>query len=232
MFCMNARKNIVTLYRAMAGLPVARQREACHEAAKQLGCKIIAEYTVGELGGDAEEWRKALRPKDAAMVAVLQVIPDQRRPGYRPSTALTKVLADLCVRDITVLVAMRNVSSEDDARWASEVASAHDAVSSGRQLTPRQARKMAAKSVANRAPGASNRWLADAMTPAREAMARIWRDPVYPNASAALAAMPKDVKSDIGSVETAYRIFGRRAPGDKSAGGRPRKLKPAPKRAK
>lgn len=222
---MKARKNIVTFYRGLAGLPVEKQREACHATARSLGCKIVAEYTAGELGDDAREWRKGLRSTDIAMVAVLQVIPEKRRPGYRPSTALAEALADLCVRQITIILAMRDLSSEDEKRWAAEVASAHNAVSSGRQLSPRQARKMARKSVEKRAPGASNRWLADAMTPAREAMARIWRDPVHESAAAALAAMPDDVQSDIGSVETAYRIFGRRRPGDKSAGGRPRKSK-------
>lgn len=222
---MRARKNIVTFYRAMAGLPVERQRDACHEAAKQLGAKIVAEYTAGQDGDTVDDWRRTIKPTDIAMVAVLPVLPDARRPGYRPSSALTETLTHFASQGTTVVVAMRGVSSEDGAKWVAEVKSAHDAVSGGRQLKRREAQRMARKSHEKRQPGVSTRWLSNAMTPVRERWASVWRDPIHRNAFAALNAMPDDVTSEIGSVETAYRIFGRRAPGDKSAGGRSRKRK-------
>jgi hypothetical protein len=222
---MTHKTNIVALYRAIAGLPVERQREACAVAAKSLGATVAIEYSADDEDDALREWRRGLKSTDVAMVANLLCIPDWRAPKARPSAVLGEVLTDLQTRGIMLVSALDELSSQDRAKWVALVRAAHDALArGGRKLPRKRAQAMARKSHEKRQPGVARRWLSAPMTKVRERWAAVWRDPVYANAAAALAAMPDDVKSDIRSVETAYRIFGRRAPGDKHAGGRGLKL--------
>lgn len=71
--------------------------------------------------------------------------------------------------------------------------------------------------------GTVERWTSKAYAKIRAEHARTWRDPVHANDAAAFAAMPDDVQSDIGSLSSARRIFGRRNPRKPTNAGRPRK---------
>ncbi len=63
------------------------------------------------------------------------------------------------------------------------------------------------------------RWLSPKMTKEREAVERIWRDPIHQNAEAALAALP----DELGTISMAYRVLGKRRPN--MVTGRPRSAK-------
>lgn len=224
---MRTQKHIVAFYRPFVGLPVDRQREACRAAAKALKSPIAAEYTAAEHGDDRSDWVKSLKSTDVAVVANLLVIPEPRRPGNRPSSDLAAALFEITGKGTLLVSALDQVSSADGAKWVALVRQAQDSIAMGkRKLSRKKAQAMARKSRENRQPGAVARWLSSAMAKVRAEHGRTWRDPVHENDAAALAAMPDDVQSDIGSLSSARRIFGRRNPRKATKAGRPRNLKP------
>lgn len=92
------------------------------------------------------------------------------------------------------------------------------------RTTSERARAMRAAQLAVAEPGVVDRWTKDpSMKATRERWAQHWRDIAYRSAREALDAMPEEIRAEMGSLETARRIFGRRRPGDPSAGGRPPK---------
>lgn len=228
---MRQLKNLVALYRPIAGLPVDRQREACHALAKQLGVKVAMEYNAADDPDALTEWRKCLSSRDVAVVAKLICIPDWRAKGRRPASVLGETLADLSAREVMLIAASDNVSSAEGPKWVAAARAAYDAISSGNRKLPRKkAQEMARRSHERRADGPVRRWTSEAMTDVRERWAVVWRDTKYSRADDAFASMPEDVQRDIGSVQSARRIFGKRRPGDKGAGGRPTRAQTAARR--
>lgn len=224
-------KNLVALYRPVAGLSVDRQREACQAVAKQIGAKIAMEYDATNDADALHEWRSGMRSADIAIVAKLFCIPDWRAPKARPTSVFGETLTDFASRDIVLISAMDQVASADGAKWVAAVRAAHDTLAGGNRKLPRKkAQDMARRSHESRADGAVRRWTTEAMSDVRERWAIVWRDLKHSRAEDAFAAMPEDVRRDIGSIQSARRIFGKRRPGDKKAGGRPSKAQVAAKR--
>lgn len=225
---MKQQKTASILYRAIAGLPVSRQIEVCHDACKRLGLKIAGEYNADDDEAALTEWRRGIKSTDIAMVAALACIPDWRAKKAKPGPVLSEVLLDFGSRVPPVLVmdVMSEVSSADRDRWLAHARTALDGLSLGSRKRPRRAyQKMAAKShePGVRRPSAAKQFAA---LPAetRLSIERIWRDPKL-TAESAIAAMPEMVRRDIiRSTETAYRVLKERRPGDKRAGGRGRKV--------
>lgn len=223
---MSKRKHIAAFFRPIVGLTVERQREACEAAAKAMRGRVDVEYSAVDSPSARDEWIKGLSSTDVALVANLLVIPEPRRPGNRPTSDLSAALIAITGKGVMLVSAMDEVSSADGSRWVAIVREAQDSLARGkRKLTRREAQKMARKSLEIRAPGVVARWESKAYAKIRAEHARTWRDPVHANDAAAFAAMPDDVQSDIGSLSSARRIFGRRNPRKPTKAGRPRKEK-------
>ena len=126
------------------------------------------------------------------------------------------------------------ITSNDGDAWANLVQLHATKVSGGRILIARAcAKDMHAKSRKARGPSVLVQWRAPNMARELKRWSQWWRDPQFPSARhahdamlAAHAVIPEDDRPPpIGGLSTAIKIFGRRKPGDKSAGGRPPKQK-------
>lgn len=224
---MKRTKTASILYRAVSGIPVARQQEACRALVKELGLKISAEYNADTEPDALKEWRRGLKSTDVAIVAALTCIPEWRAKGAKPGPVLGEVLLDFATRKPPMLLisAMDGVSSAEGAKWLALARTAHDALSLGARKRPRKEyQRMAKLSHAARGASAEARFAALPKS-VQDACGATWRDPRFSNADDARAALPEDVKRDIiTSVSVAYRVLKERRPGDKRAGGRGRKV--------
>lgn len=214
-------KNCTVYYRALRGLSVEQQRQMCAVAAKRLGVRIAAEYTHREFGDDRDEWIRRTRCTEIAMVARLEVIAQSRDEVKRPTVDFAAALQDVIQSCERLVEAASGTTSRDGKKWRDLVVSAGNIVAAGRLMTKHRARKMAAKRWANAKPGTVRLWHTPAMADELKRWSQHWRDPQYGNDVEAFEALPPKLRDEIGSPTSARRIFGKRRPGNKSAGGRP-----------
>lgn len=205
-------ENVRAYLRAIEGLPIERQRELC---------AAIAGATYYE-GDERDAWVRALRRDEMALVARLEVIAQPKTIGSRrPLVDFTATLADLLRKARVVVDAETGITSEDGRRWRDLVEwTAHRIATGKRRLPRKMAKTMAQKRWAAAEPGVVERWKSPAKTKDRERWGQHYRDPSFSSARVAFEAMPEEIRAEIGSLKTAERIFGRRRPGDPSAGGR------------
>lgn len=222
-----AKKNptrFTIFMRDMREHSVAKQRGMCQREARRRRAEIVAEYIAHEHdGGERDEWIKRTRADEGAMVAGMYVIPERATKGKRPGADYAAALQRLVRKVALVVDAETGATSDDGGKWDAAIVSGAHKTASGRRLTKPRAVAMRAKQVAEAKPGVVEHWLSPQMKPARDRWAQHWRDIAYRSAREALDAMPEEIRAELGSLETARRIFGRRRPGDPSAGGRPPK---------
>lgn len=221
-FHMKHPKNFTTFRRDLRGHGIAHQQAMIDRWLAKHGAALVATYTAGEWrGGERDEWIRRTRATEGAIVAGLYVIPEPAAPGKRPSADFAAALQELRSSCALIVDAETGITSADGQAWRDLVVSAGHKTSAGRQLSSKEARKRARKRWDHAAPGAVAKWLSPQMCKIREQMAHIWRDAAYRNDATAFEAMPADVKAELGSPVNARRVFGRRKPGDATAGGRP-----------
>lgn len=214
---MTHTKNIRAYVRPFGTYTEEKQRDMIAQAAGKIGLPVSI-YVEGKQSRDA--WIRALRKDEVALVARLDVIAAPKREGVRPLMDFAKAIAVLSNNCAYVMEAESGAKSEDKKRWEALVDATVGILASGRRLTTREARRMARKRHAKAPPGAARRLKADPEFQRR--WGPVWRDPAFENGAAALAALP----DEINSLSMAYRVLGDRRPGDRKAGGRPkRKLK-------
>jgi len=219
-------KNCSTFYRPIRGLTSRQQRELCATAASKLGLTVASEYDAAEIDGARDEWVKQLaRRREVGIVAKLEVVAETRKVVKSPTADYAAALMEAVQASAFIVDAFSGITSRDGRKWRNLVEKGASIVSAGRILTPARARKLVAKRWAKALPGTVEVWLQPHMRPQREALASIWRDSAYANDQEAFEALPVERQQEFGSSSTVRRIFGRRRPRDKSAGGRPRKQK-------
>lgn len=221
---MSVWKTYSAFFRELRGHSVQHQRKLVEGYVRQRGGTLVSEYVAGKSGGDRDEWIKRLRSNEVAIVAGLFVIPEPAAKQLRPTADMARTLFAIQRRAGLIVCAQSGITSADGEEWESLVGRDAVKVASGRQLSSRRARSMAAIAAAKRGPDVVAEWRQPNMRSEFQRWSQHWRDPQFPSGVLALSAMPEDVRTNIGSVSTAYRIFGRRRPGDASAGGRPPKM--------
>lgn len=210
-------ENIRAFLRPVRFLTAERQREMLEPL---IGDTSAVFYEAKE----RDHWVRSLRSDEMALVARLEVIAETRDKVRRPLVDFTAALADIIQRAHVVVEAETGITSHDGKRWRDLVElTARRLATGSRRLPKAEARRMATKRWARAEPGVVRRWLSHSKAAARAKWAQHYRDPIYPSARAAFEAMPEEIRAEIGSLKTAERIFGRRRPGDPSAGGRPPK---------
>lgn len=220
-------ENFTVFYRPLRGHSVDHQRKLVAKMLPRLGGRIVAEYVAGETGDDRDEWIKRTRPNEGAIVAGLFVIPEPMAPGKRPSADYAAAIMSLVQRVALVVDAESGLTSRDGEKWREMVERHALKTAAGRQLSPARAKRMAQRKWDRAEPGVYERWQSPQMAKELERWQQHWRDPKFHSADAAFAALPKEIQEEIGSITTARRIFGRRRPGDPTAGGRPTREKTA-----
>lgn len=220
---MRTGKTYSAFIRELRGHSAQHQRKLITAYVAQRGGAIVSEYVAGKSGGDRDEWIRRIRSDEVAIVAGLFVIPEPAGKRLRPTADMTKALFALARRSGLIVCAQSGVTSADGEAWENLIGRDAVKVASGRQLSTKRAKVMAAKANAGRGPDVVAEWRQPSMRAEFARWSQHWRDPQFPSGVLALAAIPDDVRGNIGSVSTAYRIFGRRKPGDASAGGRPPK---------
>lgn len=199
--------------RAIPGLSLIMQ-ERMAEAA---GCRVVYGETASrDIARERERWIKDSRPGDVLWLPSLKclVLPARiRPPRYRPSADLAAVIADLSARGVEIVDAQADVSTRTPALWGEHV---RNTVASASQIDRKRKRRFVN---ANAPPGVVLLWRSKGMSARLKTQRAIWTsagsvDDVLPLLDAELAAL---------STTTLYAILGPRRPGDKRAGGRPRK---------
>ncbi|CAB4146646.1 hypothetical protein UFOVP1157_46 [uncultured Caudovirales phage] len=216
--------------RSIPGLPATKQRQMAEDA----GCKPIFEFGTSKTGRDVRaDWLDSLRAGDIAWlpsILCLVLPPEARTKRLRPVSDLGAVLAELCSRGVVIYDARADLQSVDLAdpenlmvprRWADHVRWAMDRASQGERSRASMIRAIK-KANAKREPGIVTRWKAKAKAGELKAARMIWTSTLFTSDVEAAAALPEDLAKLSGP--TLRRILGRRRPGDKRAGGRPRKV--------
>lgn len=217
---MIVEKQTRAYLRAIPGLPIERQREMAADA----GC-IVYEFGEHKKMDARQAWARSLREGDTAWLpSLLSLIlpPDNRPERYRPTSDLAAILAELCARRVEIVDAKARVSTRDPTAWANHVRLTMERASQG-ERSRAALRRSVKKAQAARMPGVVARWLADAKAKDRLAAQRVWTSVLYSNDVDAAAALPPELAQLSGG--TLRKILGPRRPGDKRAGGRPRKTR-------
>jgi hypothetical protein len=205
--------------RGIPALPIERQREMATEAVAE---RIYEWGQHGRKINMRDMWINSLRAGDTAWLPDIRVLvlPKPPRKGG-PMRDLGAAIAAVMATGAIIVDARAGVRSNDRKLWQNHVQWALD--------TARNSERNQKRSKANskrRVPilrALSVKWRSDLMAKQRAQAARIWRDPIYTTAEAAQAALPEELQKV--SKRTLYTIFGVRSPGDKRAGGRPRKTR-------
>lgn len=206
--------------RDVGNVPIEQQKWMATDA------QITVVYEHGEAGRNYDvrsAYVRALRAGDEAWVPRLDVLvlPKAERAGTRATTDLASVIADILGRGAIIVEGATGITSRDGSKWKERVEWAMRQAGAGR-MTRAKAKRIGAKGGAVvKAKAVATRWLAPAMKREREQWASVWRDPVHNNDDQAASAI--DVPELRGRKWLCRRIFGARRPGDKRAGGRPRK---------
>lgn len=210
--------NVRAYLRPLRGLPVERQREMCEAACPG---QTITFYEVHE----REAWLRALRSDEIALVARLDVLAEPKRPGVktRPMADFSATLSEAQRRAHAVMDAETGASSSDHgSSWRRLVEYTGQRLARGtRRLVKKDAKRMARRRWDAAEPGTVERWQSPAMRSEFARWGQHWRDPSFPNAEAAFAALPEALQKEFGSLTTARRIFGRRTTGKR--GRRPKR---------
>jgi hypothetical protein len=216
-------QNCSAFYRPLRGLSVERQRQTCAAAAARLNLTISNEYSATDDDAARDEWIKQLerRPRDAAIVAKLEVIGETRQTTKSPTADFAAAIMAVAMAADFVVEADSGVTSRDGKSWRDLVKHAASVVSAGRAMSKRVAQNRAAKRWAKALPGVVERWQHKSKAAERKRWAQHWRDAAFANEHMAFEAFPEPLQQELGSSSTARRIFGKRKPGSKSAGGRP-----------
>lgn len=206
---MTLLKNIRAYIRPVATYSEAKQREAVDRAVAKLSLPV-AYYVETKAGTVRDAWLRALRSDEVAIVSRLDMLAGPRKLVGRPMVDLTHAISMATSSAAYLVDAERGIASNDRKRWPEVLSYTANRVVQGRRLTPAKARAMAEKSHEDREPGIVDRWRNDPGHKAqRDLWGSVWRDvQKYPNATAAVNAMP----AEIASVATAYRIWGARVP--------------------
>lgn len=217
-------KNARVFYRPLRGYSLDKQRAA---VTKRFGTQIqMAEYiAIRDRNDERDQWLKDLRVDEVAVVPRLDVLSHRRANGrLRPMVDFATTLAALNDRKRCAFVvdAESGLTSSDGKKWLALVEWAANRVTSGRELSPRIAAKMAKTRWERAEPGVVELWHSPHMVDDLKRWGAVWRDPIYKNDREALAAMSDEVQQQVSSPFTARKIFGQRRPGQK-AGGRPKK---------
>jgi hypothetical protein len=215
-------KTCTAFYRPLRGLSVAQQRKLCETAAARLGLKIATEYDTTDDPDARDEWiRQLVRRYDVAMVAKLEVIGETRETTKSPTADFGAAAMAAALAAEYMVEAASGITSKDGAAWQNQVKYAGSVVAAGRILTKRRASNMSAKRWKKAPAGTVERWMHKSKDAERKRWAQHWRDPDHKNDLAAFEALPEELQQEFGSSSTARRIFGKRKPGSKVAGGRP-----------
>ena len=215
---MVIEKQIRAYLRAIPGLPIERQREMAADA----GC-IVYEFGEHKKLDVRQAWARSLREGDTAWLpSLLSLVlpPDKRPERYRPTSDLAAILAELCARGVIIVDAKARISSRHPTAWANHVKLTMERASQG-ERSRAAIRRSIKRAQAARMPGIVARWLADAKSKDRLAAQRVWTSVLYQSDVDAAAALPPELAGLSGG--TLRKILGPRRPGDKRAGGRPRK---------
>ncbi len=204
------------------GLPMDTQEEMARDA----GIPEKTTYRRGEVGRNRlarDYWIRSLREGDVAWVPDIRVLilPRHDRAGKRPGADLAAAIIAVISKG-AVLVDHKAGLNSKSAGWQAHVEEAINSVAQVHR-TQEKVDSAAAIARAKRRQGMVARWKAPSMKAERERWAAVYRDPVYPNAEAAIAALPDELRGM--SKPTIERIFGRRRPGDPKAGGRGKRRK-------
>lgn len=204
----------------MGALPIEQQKWMAREA------QIAVVYEHGEAGRSVDTrsaYVRSLRPGDEAWVARLDVLllPKAEREGRRATEDLGGVIADILGRGAIIVEGATGITSRDGSKWKERVEWAMRQAGTGRMPRARAKRIGAKGGAVIKARAVRTKWRAPAMNAARERWASVWRDPVHSNDEKAAAAI--DVPELKNRKHLCRAIFGPRRPGDKRAGGRPRR---------
>ncbi|MDX2289697.1 MAG: hypothetical protein NW217_12850 [Hyphomicrobiaceae bacterium] len=203
--------------RPIPGLPIERQRQMARDA----GCDAIYEWEggVGRL-----DWIKGLRSGDTAWVPSLLVLttPPGQRDGTKPSAELAAIISAALGRGAVIVEAVTGRTSRDKCEWAERVQQAVAHASQGERPLAVRKHQTRQATAARVAAGVTARWLALKGSAEYEQARAIWTSAAYETWEQARAALPDDELRRL-SRPSLYAIFDARRPGDKRAGGRPRK---------
>lgn len=214
MFLHMAIKNRRSAYlRTVPGLSLVMQQGMAEAA----GCDVTYGETAGrDIARERDRWIKDSRPGDTLWLSALRclVLPAKARPPrYRPSADMAAVISELSARGVEVVDAQANVSTRDPAAWGAHV---RRVVASASQIDRRRkARRASGETPA----GVVTKWRSAGYAKRLQVQRAVWTgaghtDDVVPLLDPELARL---------STTTLYAILGPRRPGDKRAGGRPRK---------
>jgi hypothetical protein len=215
-----ALENRRAYLRAIPGMTIETQRWM----AQDNKTTVVFEGGIGRNGVPRlDTYISSLRAGDEAWVPRLDVLvrPKEERRGRSAAATLGSSIADILGRGAIIVDGETGITSRDGDRWKERVELTMRRITSGR-MTRAKARKIGAKGGAViRGRAATTRWKAPAMKAEFARWASVWRDPIYSNDQAASDAIePPELN---GRPHLCRRLFGPRRPGDKRAGGRPRK---------
>ena len=212
--------------RPVFGLSEEIQLRMTRKAVEKLGIKSeLYQVPQGktDTGDERGELLKGCRGNEVVVVARLNVLGRTRKEVSRTvSRDFVWFVGELKSQCQYILVLDDNLAStpvntpitSDDDEWLAVVERATDVLSQSRKMQPGQKEKMQAARWKGDFRGVYDEWTKNPeRAEEREAMARIWRDPVYPNAKAAYAALPENVRKYIKTTHMAGKIFGKRKPG-------------------
>lgn len=216
----SALENRRAYLRDMGNMPIEQQRWMARDA----GITVVYEHgTRGRKINVRSAYVSALRAGDEAWLPRLDVLvlPKAERGKVRATADLAAIIAEILGCGAIIVEGATGITSRDGQRWKERVEWAMRRAGSGR-MTSVKARRIGAKGGAViKARAVQTRWLAPGMKRERDRWASVWRDPIHSNDERAAAAI--DVPELRGRKHLCRRIFGSRRPGDKRAGGRPRK---------
>jgi hypothetical protein len=207
--------------RSVANLPLETQREMARDA----NASIVVAHGVGKNGlPRRSNWIGALLPGDVAWVARLDVLgaPKGERGGKLAVVDWSSVVAQILGRGAVIMEWSTGVTSEDGAQWKRRVEWAMKQVASGR-MSRATAKKVGAKGGAVlKSRAVTTRWKSPGMKAEFDRWAAVWRDSQYANDQEAADAI--EVPDLQGRKYLCRRLFDRRQPRNKRAGGRSRKM--------
>lgn len=181
-------------------------------------CDVIYGETASKkrLVAERDRWIKDSRVGDTLIIPSLRclVLPPSVRPErYRPGADLAATVAELSARGVRVVDVQAGISTDDPAAWGEHV---RKTVAAAPQIDRRITRKRA---TGPKDDGIVMLWQSRAMAPKLKVQRAIWT-----GAGVTADVLPL-LDDDLArlSLRSLYMILGPRRPGDKRAGGRPRK---------
>ncbi len=207
------KTNDIKLVRIYVGtipyLPADEQIRRCTEAAEALGLPANCIRSNGP--GEWDEYVKALRKDEVAMVARLVALDERPLPSSQSAgDEFSERVSDLEVASLFVMDVEAGLRSTDKRKWREHRRATRRKITRGRNLKKSKAQSMArARHKAH--PGIVAHWLSLEGTPIYKRVAQHWRDPQIPNAEIAIATAPEEAAElRTSSPKTWERCFGGR----------------------